>query len=154
MGSQLFSKFLGASSKASKNGFDLSQRHVFSAKAGLLLPVFKKQLIPDTTVSLDIRQTLRTDAIETPAFTRMDINYNMYSCRLNDLYSHYDDWAAQSDEHMSALTVGASADELPFFNPYQFFTTRSIGAFNGNTVKISVYIIACLDYMADHHSHK
>lgn len=111
--SELFKKFLGASSQAPRNGFDKSSRQVFSMKVGTITPVHQIPFIPGTEFSLDIRHVLRTQPIQTAAFTRMTFNYDVYSVHYNDLYSGFNQYIAQTDDKQ--LNSVVSVQELPYF---------------------------------------
>lgn len=54
-----------------RNAFDLSERHLFSAKVGQLLPVYNKQVVPGDYFEIDPVTFLRTMPINTASFARM-----------------------------------------------------------------------------------
>jgi hypothetical protein len=54
-----------------RNGFDLSNRLVFTAKAGELLPVFHKSVLPGDKFHLSVSHFTRTSPVETASFTRI-----------------------------------------------------------------------------------
>lgn len=80
--------------KVSRNAFDLSQRHVFSSKSGQIITPFTLETMPNQEVEIDLRQLLRTQPIETAAFTRFKINYDFFFVPYQQLYSSYNQWVA------------------------------------------------------------
>ena len=55
----------------SRNGFDLSQKINFTAKAGELLPVWLREVMPGDKVTIDLQSFTRTQPVNTAAFARM-----------------------------------------------------------------------------------
>lgn len=133
MPSQLFPKFLGAESKASRNGFDLSKRNVFSTKVGLLNVAWRQHLMPGDEKQIDIRHLIRTQPIQTAAFTRLDCEYNLYKVNYNDLWSGYNQFIAQREDKQLLSTPDNL--EIPCFN---------LGLFLQYTLRL-----AFLDYVTD-----
>ena len=64
--------------KTSRNGFDLSSKRNFTAKAGELLPVKLWEVLPDDTFKLDLKSFTRTQPLNTAAFARMREYYDFY----------------------------------------------------------------------------
>lgn len=118
MSSQLFPKFLGVDANVKRNGFDRSRREVFSAKCGLLIPTNVKHVMPGTEGTIDIRHILRTDAIQTAAFTRFDVDYSFYKVNYNDIYSGFNQYVAQREDKQLSSTP--STDSLPSFYLNEF----------------------------------
>lgn len=118
MSSQLFPKFLGVDANVKRNGFDRSRREVFSAKCGLLIPTNIKHVMPGTEGTIDIRHILRTDAIQTAAFTRFDVDYSFYKVNYNDIYSGFNQYVAQREDKQLSSTP--STDSLPSFYLNEF----------------------------------
>ena len=52
----------------SRNGFDMSCKNAFTAKAGELLPVFWKFTLPGDKFNLRVQHFTRTPAVQTAAF--------------------------------------------------------------------------------------
>ena len=81
--------------RASRNAFDLSRRSVFSTKAGQILPVFVQPTLPSSHYRLDMQQLLRTQPLQTAAFTGFSINYDFVFVPYNHLYSSFNQFIAQ-----------------------------------------------------------
>lgn len=64
--------------KTSRNGFDLSSKRNFSAKAGELLPVKVWEVLPGDTFRIDLKAFARTQPLNTAAFARMREYYDFY----------------------------------------------------------------------------
>lgn len=64
--------------KTSRNGFDLSSKRNFTAKAGELLPVKCWEVLPGDTFKIDLKSFTRTQPLNTAAFARMREYYDFY----------------------------------------------------------------------------
>ena len=64
--------------KTSRNGFDLSFKKNFTAKAGELLPVMVKEVLPGDSFKINLKSFTRTQPLNTAAFARMREYYDFY----------------------------------------------------------------------------
>lgn len=64
--------------KISRNGFDLSSKRNFTAKAGELLPVKTWEVLPGDTFRIDLKAFTRTQPLNTAAYARMREYYDFY----------------------------------------------------------------------------
>lgn len=64
--------------KPSRNGFDLSFKKNFTAKAGELLPVMVKEVLPGDTFKINLKAFTRTQPVNTAAFARIREYYDFY----------------------------------------------------------------------------
>lgn len=64
--------------RTSRNGFDLSLKKNFTAKAGELLPVMVKEVLPGDTFKIDLKSFTRTQPINTAAFARIREYYDFF----------------------------------------------------------------------------
>lgn len=62
----------------SRNGFDLSNKNSFTAKAGELLPVYFKNVLPGDKFKCSVQHFTRTQAVQTAAFTRFKEEFSWY----------------------------------------------------------------------------
>ena len=64
--------------KTSRNGFDLSTKRNFTAKAGELLPIWCKEVLPGDSFEINLKSFTRTQPINTAAFARMREYYDFF----------------------------------------------------------------------------
>lgn len=64
--------------KTSRNGFDLSFKKNFTAKAGELLPVMVKEVLPGDSFKIDLKTFTRTQPVNTAAFARIREYYDFF----------------------------------------------------------------------------
>ena len=103
--------------KAERNGFDLSRRSVFSSKCGIILPVFCQATLPDGQYEIDLRQLLRTQPMQTAAFTGFSVNYDFFFVPNNYSYSSFNQFIAQrKDEQRVYQPNHQFVPKLPFRN--------------------------------------
>lgn len=98
-----------------RNGFDLSRRSVFSAKCGQILPVFCQATLPDSEYQIDVRQLLRTQPLQTAAFTGFSLNYDFFFVPNNYGYSSFNEFIAQrSDQRHTGQPSYSVVPTFPF----------------------------------------
>lgn len=64
--------------KPSRNGFDLSFKKNFTAKAGELLPIMVKEVLPCDTFKINLKAFTRTQPVNTAAFARIREYYDFF----------------------------------------------------------------------------
>lgn len=64
--------------KTSRNGFDLSFKKNFTAKAGELLPIMVKEVLPGDSFNINLKSFTRTQPVNTAAFARMREYYDFF----------------------------------------------------------------------------
>lgn len=124
----------------SRNGFDLSRRSVFSAKNGQILPVFCQYTLPNSDYRIDVQQLLRTQPLQTAAFTGFSINYDFAFVPFNQLYSSFNQFIGQrADKFLANQPVHT---KIPLLNldtlfsgfinyfVYDFFVSRLTGSYS------------------------
>lgn len=99
---------------APRNGFDLSRRSVFSTKCGQILPVFVQATLPDSEYRIDVKQLLRTQPLQTAAFTGFSINYDFFFVPNNYSYSSFNEFISQRED--SRHVGQPSIDSVPRFS--------------------------------------
>ena len=73
--------------KPSRNGFDLSFKKNFTAKAGELLPVMVKEVLPGDTFKINLKAFTRTQPVNTAAFARIRECYDFFFVPYNLLWN-------------------------------------------------------------------
>lgn len=112
--------------KVSRNAFDLSHRHMFTAQPGELLPIFYQWVNPNESFKIGYNGLTRTAPLNTAAFTRLRENVQYFFVPFQCLWRYFEQvvnnmtsgqagqdismWA-QSPKDSSKLTT-----KLPYIN--------------------------------------
>lgn len=125
MGSRLFS-YGDVKGRPSRAGFDLSKKFCFTAKAGELLPVYWKMLLPGTKVNLKDMHFTRTMPVNTAAYTRIKEYFDWYFVPLRLINKNLNpalvNMLDQSNIATSLTQNKVVSDEIPYFD-YLTLTT-------------------------------
>lgn len=78
-----------------RNGFDLSQKDVFSMPVGLLTPCFVREVNPHDHLKIDVQTFMRARPLNSAAFARMNIMYDFYFVPYKVLWSYWDTFITQ-----------------------------------------------------------
>lgn len=101
----------------SRNAFDLSQRRIYSAKAGEILPCFLRDCLPGDKVKVKANAFTRTAPLNNAAFARMKQYFNFYFVPYRLLYRDFPSFVIQqSASSKSALKIDEKfsvPNELP-----------------------------------------
>lgn len=119
MGSRLFS-YGDVKGRPSRAGFDLSKKFCFTAKAGELLPVYWKMLLPGTKVNLKDMHFTRTMPVNTAAYTRVKEYFDWYFVPLRLINKNLNpalvNMLDQSNIANSLVQNKVVSDEIPYFD--------------------------------------
>lgn len=119
MGSRLFS-YGDVKGRPSRAGFDLSKKFCFTAKAGELLPVYWKILLPGTKVNLKDMHFTRTMPVNTAAYTRVKEYFDWYFVPLRLINKNLNpalvNMLDQSNIANSLIQNKVVSDEIPYFD--------------------------------------
>lgn len=119
MGSRLFS-YGDVKGRPSRSGFDLSKKFCFTAKAGELLPVYWKILLPGTKVNLKDMHFTRTMPVNTAAYTRIKEYFDWYFVPLRLINKNLNpalvNMLDQSNIANSLIQNKVVSDEIPYFD--------------------------------------
>ena len=117
MASRLFS-YGDVKGRPSRAGFDLSKKFCFTAKAGQLLPVYWKMLLPGTKVSLKDMHFTRTMPVNTAAYTRIKEYFDWYFVPLRLINKNLNpalvNMLDQSNIATSLIKNKVVSDQIPF----------------------------------------
>lgn len=117
MGSRLFS-YGDVKGRPSRAGFDLSKKFCFTAKAGQLLPVYWKTLLPGTKVNLKDMHFTRTMPVNTAAYTRIKEYFDWYFVPLRLINKNLNpalvNMLDQSNIATSLIQNKVVSDEIPY----------------------------------------
>lgn len=106
--------------KPSRNGFDLSFKRNFTAKAGELLPVMVKEVLPGDVFNINLSSFTRTQPINTAAFARMREYYDFFFVPYNLLWNKSDTVLTQmydNPQHAPSVDPGITTALSEYF-PY------------------------------------
>lgn len=128
--------------KVSRNAFDLSHRHLFTAQIGELLPVFYQWVNPNETFKLGFNGLTRTQPLQTAAFTRLHENIQYYFVPFQSLWKYFEQQVnnmttGQSGENISRIAKSSSEDSvittsMPYIN-YDYLRTILNNLMNDTT---------------------
>lgn len=113
----------------SRNGFDLSNRHTFSAKLGELLPVQIKECLPGDKFKINLSHFSRTQPLNGPAYVRIREYYDFCFVPYRLLWKYYDQFINQMPNNISASSV--SSESLNFTR-HPHFAIRDIAQYFGD----------------------
>lgn len=97
----------------SRNGFDLSQRHLFSSKAGMIVPVMCLDCIPNDFHEINLSSLVRTMPLATDAFARMRIRYCFGFVPYWQVWHPWNEFITQTKENQSNLEPENLQTEVP-----------------------------------------
>lgn len=107
--------------KSSRNAFDLSHRHMFTAQIGELLPIFNTWVNPGDTLKLAYNGLSRTAPLQTAAFTRLKENVQYYFVPFQSLWKYFEQVVNNITEGQSGQNISRFAKN--FENPEELGTS-------------------------------
>lgn len=90
--------------KPSRNGFDLSFKNNFTSKAGELLPIMCKPVLPADTFKVNLKSFTRLQPVNTAAFVRMREYYDFYFVPMENLWNRWDSVITQMRNNLQHAT--------------------------------------------------
>lgn len=108
--------------KPNRSAFDLSQRKLFTAKVGELLPVFCKEVLPGDNFKLKLNSFTRTQPVNSAAYTRIKEYYDWFFVPYRLLWRYFPqfitDTQSSNPQFAKSLTSAASstASSVPYFD--------------------------------------
>lgn len=111
--------------KVSRNGFDLSRKNCFTAKAGELLPVMLEEVLPGDKFKINTQWFTRTQPVNTAAYTRVREYYDFYFVPTRLLWRDFPQFITQMPNQQHAISVNNNGVNPSNRHPY--FTSRDVG---------------------------
>lgn len=114
MSNRLFSK-PQVSAKNGRNSFDMSMRRLFTAPPGMLLPVYTDLANPGDHYKCDCSSFIRTEAVQTSAFTRFKAHFDWYAVPIRQLYAFWNEFYNGVNDVNTNFSVNSNY-KLPTFD--------------------------------------
>ena len=99
-------KSLKPTAHLSKNGFDLSRKHVFSSQAGMALPCLSLETVPGDYFEIDVASLSRTQTFNTAAFLRGKQRFDFFFVPYTQLWHPFNQFISQRDDKHSTRQLG------------------------------------------------
>ena len=102
-----------------RNGFDLSHKNAFTAKAGELLPIFCQEVLPGDKFRINGQAFTRTQPVMSAAFVRLREYYDFFFVPYKLLWNRFPTFFTQlKDYHQASDINGASTvgEQHPYFS--------------------------------------
>lgn len=100
-----------------RNAFDLSQKHLFTAHAGMLLPVMAMDLIPHDHVSMQATDFMRCLPMNSAAFMSMRSVYEFFFVPYSQIWHPFDQFITGMNDYRSDLTYSLHQGKAPLVVP-------------------------------------
>nr|WEW54449.1 MAG: major capsid protein [Microvirus Sku18] len=113
----------------SRNGFDLSQKKNYSAKAGELLPIFFKPVLPGDSFKINVQSFTRTRPLNTAAYARMREYYDFYFVPAEVLWKHYKHVLTQMNENLQHASGPLLSDNGSFSGDLPYVTCEQVSRY-------------------------
>lgn len=105
----------------SRNGFDLSNRHSFTAKIGELLPVQVKECLPGDKFNINLTHFSRTQPLTSPAYVRIKEYYDWCFVPTRLLWKYFDQFVNQMPNNIASDSL--TSEQVTFErHPYMLLT--------------------------------
>lgn len=96
-------KNLKPKAQVSKNGFDLSRKHVFSSRLGLIDTPLFVETVPNDYFEIDMASLHRTMTLNTAAFLRGKFRYDFFFVPYVQLWHPFNQFITQREDRHSSL---------------------------------------------------
>lgn len=136
MANKIFRDLIKPQARLSRNGFDRSYLHNFTAKIGELLPVMAVETVPGSHYEINVSDLMRTIPMNSASFIRASQHFEFYFVPYKQLWHRWDDFYTQR-----SVGVSTSVDTLqvpscaPVFDLTQLNNTISALNTTGGTTE-------------------
>ena len=107
-----------------RNGFDLSFKNAFTAKAGEILPVFCKEVLPGDKFKISGQSFTRTQPVMSAAFVRMREYYDFFFVPYTLLWNRFPTFFTNLPDYHQAQGINTPVevgDQHPYFTDKDVF---------------------------------
>lgn len=115
--------------RPSRNGFDLSFKKNFSAKAGELLPIMTKVVLPGDSFNINLKSFTRTQPLNTSAFARMREYYDFYFVPFEQMWNKFDSMVTQMTQNVQHASGPTLDDNVPLSGGMPYFTSAQVAGY-------------------------
>lgn len=122
--------------RPSRNGFDLSFKKNFSAKAGELLPVMCKYVLPGDVFNINLKSFTRTQPLNTSAFARMREYYDFYFVPFEQLWNKFDSCITQMNQNVQHASGPTLDDNVQLSGRMPYFTSEQVANYIGSIAEL------------------
>lgn len=112
--------------RPSRNGFDLSFKKNFSAKAGELLPVMCKPVVPGDSININLKSFTRTQPLNTSAFARMREYFDFYFVPFDQLWNKFGTVITQMNQNVQHASGPNYEDNLELSGLLPYLSCQQI----------------------------
>lgn len=109
--------------KLDRNVFDLSQRHIYSSRAGFDIPVLTIDCVPGDHHEIDVLSLTRSQTVKTDAFTRITQNFECVFVPYQQIWSEWNNFINTSTEHFSNQKLVAYNSQISSTGVYPSFSS-------------------------------
>ena len=88
-----------------RSGFDKSYRNTLTGKCGTLIPIFCDEVIPNTTVNLDLAMSIQLPPLASETFMNVDYKVEAFFVPTRLLMAGYDKWLVGEDSFVNSSGV-------------------------------------------------
>lgn len=117
--------------RPSRNGFDLSFKKNFTAKAGELLPIMTKVVLPGDSFNINLRSFTRTQPLNTSAFARMREYYDFYFVPFEQMWNKFDSCITQMTSNVQHASGPTLDDNVALSGGLPYFTSEQVANYLG-----------------------
>lgn len=115
--------------KPSRNGFDMTFKNNFTAKAGEIRPVFCKPVLPGDVWNINLKSFTRLQPINTAAFARMKEYYDFYFVPMEILWNKFDSVATQMKNNLQHASGPLLTDNVAPSGGIPYITCQQIAEY-------------------------
>ena len=112
--------------RPSRNGFDLSFKKNFSAKAGELLPVMCRVVVPGDSININLKSFTRTQPLNTSAFARMREYFDFYFVPFEQMWNKFDTVITQMNQNVQHASGPNYEDNLELSGIMPYLSCQQI----------------------------